>query len=470
MLRQLTLSACSAAFAFGLGTAHITAEEWFNWKPQYKYAKNNAFVMFDWVGKNAGSKGRVERKDEDLLYNRKQFKAWGINLCFADCAPEKAIADKRAEFYASMGVNSVRLHKYANGSGGSGILKEGSDTEFDPKKLDRMDYFVAALKKRGIFVKISPVFGSLSLAQDSWDQIPYAKDWGGRPSGRKSVKSGAGAVFFSEELQSLHIKQITNLLRHKNPYTKKTYASDPGIMLVEFVNEESALFHGSLPQLQKSKTLRDRMSKKFAEWLLKRYGNEANDLKRWGKNSLNVFGGHEKMPKDESFKEKRIYPVGNPWYWEPAQINGSQKGRAPRLLDTALFFKELQDEMYQKFDKAVRKTGYKGMVMASNWQAGSASSHYYNLHSDAQYDVLDRHSYFGGKNSGTCSVLRKRMLSAGMQQVEDRAFSLSEWIHVLPNQWGAEGPAIIGAMAWAYKAGILAISSKTATRRLRDHY
>jgi hypothetical protein len=32
-----------------------------------------------------------------------------------------------------------------------------------------------------------------------------------------------------------------------------------------------------------------------------------------------------------------------------------------------------------------------------------------------------------------------------MQQVANRPFSLSEWIHVLPNEWGMEGPAIIGA-------------------------
>jgi len=37
------------------------------------------------------------------------------------------------------------------------------------------------------------------------------------------------------------------------------------------------------------------------------------------------------------------------------------------------------------------------------------------------------------------------MLSAGMQQVSDRPFMLSEWIHVVPNEWGVEGPAIIGA-------------------------
>jgi hypothetical protein len=37
------------------------------------------------------------------------------------------------------------------------------------------------------------------------------------------------------------------------------------------------------------------------------------------------------------------------------------------------------------------------------------------------------------------------MLSSGTCQVGDRPFMLSEWIHVFPNEYGAEGPAIIGA-------------------------
>jgi hypothetical protein len=37
------------------------------------------------------------------------------------------------------------------------------------------------------------------------------------------------------------------------------------------------------------------------------------------------------------------------------------------------------------------------------------------------------------------------MLSSGMQQVADRPFMLSEWIHVSPNEFGGEGAAIIGA-------------------------
>ena len=36
-------------------------------------------------------------------------------------------------------------------------------------------------------------------------------------------------------------------------------------------------------------------------------------------------------------------------------------------------------------------------------------------------------------------------LSSGLQQVSDRPFALSEWIHVYPNVYAAEGPALVAA-------------------------
>jgi hypothetical protein len=65
--------------------------------------------------------------------------------------------------------------------------------------------------------------------------------------------------------------------------------------------------------------------------------------------------------------------------------------------------------------------------------------------------MIDRHNYFGGgkknqiNNASMLSVPGSGMLSAGMQQVINRPFMLSEWIHVFPNEWGAEGVAIIAA-------------------------
>ena len=101
--------------------------------------------------------------------------------------------------------------------------------------------------------------------------------------------------------------------------------------------------------------------------------------------------------------------------------------------------------------QAIRKAGYTGEILGSNWQAGRALSHYTNLHTDYLVGMIDRHNYFGGGkqnhiiNASMLSVPGSGMLSAGMQQVADRPFMLSEWIHVFPSEWGAEGVGIIAA-------------------------
>ncbi len=116
-----------------------------------------------------------------------------------------------------------------------------------------------------------------------------------------------------------------------------------------------------------------------------------------------------------------------------------------------LFLYEIQNEFYDRYVKAIRQAGYSGEILSSNWQAGRAMSHYYNLHSDWRVGLIDRHNYFGGGSGAkinNATMLRtpgSGTLSVGMQQVADRPFMLSEWIHVLPSEWGVEGPAIIGA-------------------------
>ena len=116
-------------------------DTWFVWSPKYNYKDNNAFVMNKWTSEPAGSKGRMTSSGDQLIYDGKPIKIWGLNNCFSNCAPDKALADKRADFYAAHGINAVRLHKYADGAGWAGILKQGTITKFDKAGLDKMDYY-----------------------------------------------------------------------------------------------------------------------------------------------------------------------------------------------------------------------------------------------------------------------------------------------------------------------------------------
>jgi hypothetical protein len=183
--------------------------------------------------------------------------------------------------------------------------------------------------------------------------------------------------------------------------------------------------------------------------LARRYRTKEAWLQAWGREALDRFAAEGFT--DESWEARRIYPVGNPWFFDPAQMSGWPPAVRRRLHDTMLFLYELQNEFYDRYKAELRRAGYAGEVIASNWVAGRAFSHFYNLHSDARIGTVDRHNYMGGADGPWIddSTMLERpgsgMFSMGMNQVADRPFSLSEWIHVWPNERGVEGPALHAA-------------------------
>lgn len=422
---------------------------WFPWTPAPQLPASSVIGMEDWLEAPAGRQGRIAFDKDRLTYGGKPVKLWGLNLCYGACAPPNDLADRRAKLYARYGINAVRLHKYADGPGWAGIQATDSFAGFDPAALDLMDYQVARFKEHGIYVTLSPTFGTLSLGAADREAVPFMDELGTLAPNRPRVATPHGSLYLASELQDLQIRQMVTLLRHRNPHTGLTYAADPAVAVIEVVNEHSALFYSVMACLQKVPALRQRAASRFSGWLAQRYGDEAGLRQAWGDQALNSFAAEGF--RDESLAAGTVVPAGNPWFYDPTQLAGSQGFRRQRLLDTMRFFYELQNEFYARWVKAVRDAGYEGAIVASNWQAGRGYSHYLNLHSDALVGIVDRHNYVGGTEDGwikDTSLLTEPgsgLLSAGLQQVADRPFMLSEWIHCYPNEWGVEGPALVGA-------------------------
>jgi len=417
-------------------------DSWFPFTPGADHEKPNEIGMRDWLETPAGKHGRITRVDDQLIYNGKPIKLWGTNICYGGCFPDKATSDARARFYSKYGINAVRFHKYADKPGRGGIQSADSFVELDPAGLDLMDYQVAQYKKYGIFVKLSSTF-HVKLGPGDRKAVPYIDEFGKFKKGRNRVGAGTGSIYFLREVQDLQIQQVVNMLNHKNPYTGLLYSKDPVIFMVEMYNEDSILWYETHNSLQKYPTVRKRASQGFCAWLKKKYGTEAALNKAWGKKAFNIFAkdGFD----NESLAQGSIVPAGNPWFFA-----NSRPAQRRRFLDTMRFLYETQNEFYDRYAKAIRGTGYEGEILSSNWQAGGGISHFYNLHSDARIGLIDRHNYFGGggskiANTSMLSVAGSGMLSMGMQQVSDRPFMVSEWIHVAPTEWGVEGPAIMGA-------------------------
>ena len=92
-----------------------------------------------------------------------------------------------------------------------------------------MDYQSAQLKQHGIYVKLSAHFGSQKLGPGDKKYVPYLEEFGSFTGNNQRITTPHSAVHYSPELQDVQIRQMVNLLKHRNPYTGLTYAEDPAV-------------------------------------------------------------------------------------------------------------------------------------------------------------------------------------------------------------------------------------------------
>jgi hypothetical protein len=232
------------------------------------------------------------------------------------------------------------------------------------------------------------------------------------------------------------IEMVVNLLRHRNPYTGRTYAQEPALPFIELQNEDDLFFYTLEKAFAACPTYRKLFTARFSGWLMAKYGSEAKLQQAWS----------GALKPGEALAAKNLEPQTNPWFFSEAHLPGQTGGARQRLLDSAAWLHETQNRFYSRFVKAIRNAGYQGPLCGSPWQAPAMLPHYYNLQSDALVGYIDRHNYFGGGLfDSMLAQPGSGYFSAGLQQVANRPFGLSEWIHVYPSPYSAEGPAIVAA-------------------------
>jgi hypothetical protein len=388
--------------------------------------------MEDWLEKPAGKHGGVRSAGDRFQFaDGTPVKFWGVNLSYGGgCAPEKKAAEFTAARYSRYGINAVRLHKFSYPTDHSGIADKDDSTRMTPEGLDRLDYFSAQLKQRGIYYAWSHTFGFQVTPGQRGRLLAYDEI-------EKQLQGKTYAfINLAEDVQDLMIEMVAGLLKHRNPHTGLTYAEDPALAYIELQNEDDIFFYTNEKAFNACPTYTQLFIARFNDWLLARYGSEENLKKAWG----------DALKPGESLTKKNIVPQTNPWSFGEDNLPKQTGGTRQRLLDCARHFHELQNKFYARFVKAIREAGYPGALCGSPWQAPSMLPHYLNLRSDYLVGFIDRHNYFGG---GLFDTLLTQpgsgYFSTGLQQVAGRPFGLSEWIHVYPSLYSAEGPALIAA-------------------------
>mgnify|MGYP005836289715 CR=1 FL=1 len=207
----------------------------------------------------------------------RRVRFFGTNVGGRSAFPTKPDAEKIAARMAKLGINIVRFHHLNNGwdlDGGT-VWKPGRTyLEIDPDQLDKLDYFVAQLKKHGIYSNIN--------LQTARNYLPEM----GLPESVTELRNFSKKVDkFNERMIELQKEYARDLLDRRNPYTGLKYNEDPAIVVVEINNENSLVgWPGESPGAGLStlpQPFRSEIAGLWNDWLVRTYRNDANLDRAW---------------------------------------------------------------------------------------------------------------------------------------------------------------------------------------------
>jgi len=111
--------------------------------------------MSDLLDAPAGKHGWLTIQESDFAFeDGTPLKVWGVNHSNKGCGPDREEADRRARWYAKMGVNAIRMHKFAYSHSAYGNPE--NSTELTKEGWNKLDYYWSRLKEKGYFTVNTP--------------------------------------------------------------------------------------------------------------------------------------------------------------------------------------------------------------------------------------------------------------------------------------------------------------------------
>ncbi|NUP98660.1 MAG: hypothetical protein HUU35_02270, partial [Armatimonadetes bacterium] len=362
---------------------------WFAWSMPWDAAPVDLSFLNH---KPAGCRGFVRREGERFLFeDGSEARFWGT--CFSAGAnfPTHEQAELIARRLARFGVNIVRTHHAdADWSNPSffrfGEQRSPTTTEFVPESLDRFDYLIYCLEREGIYIYLDQLVHRKFTAAD------------GVASADKLENAAKPYSNFDPKLIEVQKEFSRKLLEHVNPYTKKAYKDDPGIVLMEFANENDLM-----TQRVELEPYRSQLEARYRTWA-RGQGIEV-----------------------------------------PAGAVRFDLGQTPVLR----FLVEVQADYYREMTRFMRELGVKIPLTGSNWSRNAGL-----LAALEVVDFTDSHAYHDHpgrdgsfQNSAHLGQVGTMLQTLSFNRLVGKPFFVSEWDTPWPNEWRAELPLWIAAIA-----------------------
>jgi hypothetical protein len=371
----------------------------------------------------------------------RRFRIWGVNLPMQGNRPAKEDAPAYAAHLARFGVNCVRIH-HLDWRTPRGIIdsRQPNSRTFDAEQMDRLDFFIAELKKRGIYVDLNLNVGRVFEQDDGvreYEQLGFAK----------------AVTLFDERIIELEKEYARMLLTHRNPYTNTEYRCEPAVAIVELVNENSLLDYwvagrlsgkGATPETKPAwadipvSYERD-LTAKFNAWLPSRLSGDELAAVR----------------KEAEIADGAPIPRLKP--------DGIRKASALRFQSEAAFYEHLETRFFQGMSSFLKNDlGVKALLIGSSAH-NAGSSPYGVVSSTSRLDIVDAHTYWQAPKVVPLPGGRRRTDLVNTAMVNDpehssvvilsrvavagKPFVVSEMNHQFPNEYACEGTPIAAAYA-----------------------
>jgi hypothetical protein len=383
----------------------------------------------------AGKDGFVTIRDGHLAKpSGERLRLWGVNV--TDWSPGSVIIPSKddapvyADALARFGINCVRLH-FLDLDTPRGIIDASHDDSqhFDQEQLDRLDYWVAELKKRGIYCDLNLVVGRSYKAGDEvhgYDKIGWAK----------------ALTYFDPRLIELQKQYAEQILTHVNPYTGTEYRHEPAIAIIEMLNENSLVesWHGgglrSPDNVPPTQTF-DPLPVYYTEMLDRMYQDYIERLGPRQSARLKAQAGIDGASP---------LPRLDPEEFETAP--------AERFHTEAAFYMDIERRYFEEMRAFLKETlGVRSLLIGSNDHT-YAMSGYPMVWANSVLDILDGHMYWqhpahnAGQNTPMVNEpLHSMVVRLSRTAMAGKPFTVSEVNHIFPGDWISEGIPILAAYA-----------------------
>lgn len=322
--------------------------------------------------------------------------------------PDHQQADIYAHQLRVYGYNIVRFH-YVDA-----LLMSGRDTDFDfdPEQLDRWFYFLAALKREGIYW----VMDAMSSGNGAYGGV-YPHRW--------VKKYGLHLRLYTDVSAQQHWKELVKkLLVVKNPYTQIRTIEDPALVGIVLINENGLNF-----QLNNTSDSTIQIQKDFNDWLIKKYATTEKLQLSW-----------QDLTSTELLKNKSILlpnDLGKP---------------SARMTDMQKYIVYKQEDMAVWMTAFLRTQGFKGLVTAFHDSQKTSD----NVSRDF-LPWVDMHNYqdHGSSWSVGATIAQSSSLSnfggymrvLAVTRIAGKPFSLTEYGQPFWNRYRYEAAPIAASMA-----------------------